>query len=77
MIALIAYCVYQVLVPRLARRRADAAATRFAEKQRQMRAVSVLQKFPAFTAKPNDLVDSETLARHQQEAAALAVAKRW
>jgi Ca2+/Na+ antiporter len=78
-LALLGYCVYQVLVPRLARRRTEAAQQRLNDKIRQLHAATLLHKFPAFAQQ------SASKARRghpnpqlvQQEHAARTIATRW
>jgi Ca2+/Na+ antiporter len=82
-LALVGYCVYQVLVPKLARRRTEAAQLRLQEKLRQMHAATLLTKFPSFAlqaanaraaAPRNGGVDP---VRVHQEHVARQIALRW
>jgi Ca2+/Na+ antiporter len=78
-IALLGYCVYQVLVPRLARRRTEAAQQRLNEKIRQMHAATLLHKFPAFAQQSSAQVRRGQVnpQRVHQEHVARTIAVRW
>lgn len=79
-IALAGYCAYQVIVPRLARRRTEAAQARLNEKIRQMHAATLVARFPAFAANvpsARSVRGGVDPMRVQQEHVARQIAVRW
>jgi len=74
MLALLGYCVYQILVPKIAAKRIRIANELLEAKQRQLKAIQFVNKFPSFALEKQP--DANLAAAHL-EVRVLAVAKKW